>query len=256
MDAWVYTVGSLMGENGEPSEYVAQQMLELMGFASAQEFNSKISEHKRGEIPRDLQEKIIKIFDTTSQDPDPDDPSRTIRISDGIVDALSEVLELDNPFCCLGGPSASDIEVYAMSFEPTDSHVDIPLRIGVSKERFLQPATPSLSEVCAVILQKIIPIATSELFDKWDDLKLDTEYEEFENEWLTECRGTIRNWLQSQGADGELAENNEFLTELGQQMLYLSEGLSVVTRTFVDKDGSECYFWIEGEEEIGLEDDD
>lgn len=256
MDAWVYTTGNLVGENGEPSEHVALQIVNLMGFNSIEEFNHKMSEYKRGEIPRDLQEQIIRIFDTTSQDLDPDDPSRTIRISDGIVDALNEVLELENPFVCAGGANASDIQIFAMSFEPANSYVSISLRIGISKERFLQPAKPELAGICADITKKIIPVSTEEVFDNYHKLELDCEYEEYLDAWLAECRESIRDWLHNQGADGALADDNEFIAELGQQMLYLGEGLSVTTKEFSEQDGSLCYFWIEGEEELGLEDEE
>lgn len=254
MDAWIYSVGSLTGDEGEPSSHIASQMLALIGFESPDAFNSELSKHNRGEIPPNLQRRIINIFET-SEEADNQEIVETIRISDGIVEALDDVLEIKNPFrLCTGVPPAA-ISIYGMSFEPAGENTSINVRLGVSVEKFALPREESLQKICNTLINKIVPIADESLFNKWEDLGNDSEYDEYLDEWLSDARISIRSWLESEGADGGLAENNEFLTELGQQILYLTEGIGITTKSFVDEDGTEHYFWIEGDEESGLEDD-
>jgi hypothetical protein len=254
MDAWIYSVGSLTGDEGDPSSHIASKMLAVIGFESPDAFNSELSKYKRGALPPDLQQRIINIFETGEQSANQESVD-IIRISDGIVEALDDSLEIKSPFrVCAGVPPAA-ISVYSMSFEPAGENTAINVRLGVSIEKYALPREESLQEICSIIINKIVPVSDESLFNKWADLGVDSEYDEYLDEWLSDARISIRSWLESEGADGALAENNEFLTELGQQMLYLTEGIGLTTKTFVDEDGTEHCFWIEGDEESGLEDD-
>ena len=79
----------MLGDEGEPSSYVAEKMLKAMGFSSTEEFNQELSSHKKGELPRDLQERILKMFDIEQTDKSTPYDHEPIRISDGIVESLS-----------------------------------------------------------------------------------------------------------------------------------------------------------------------
>ena len=254
MDGWIYSVGCLTGDEGDPSSHICSKMLAIMGYESTEAFNGELSKHKRGKLPSDLQQRIIKIFDTSGESANQESDD-IIRISDGVVDALDEVLELKSPFSLASGIPPEAINVYGMSFEPTGKSTTVNIRLGVSIEGFALPRDESLNEICSILINKIIPISDESLFNKWDDLELDTEYDEYLDQWLSDARISIRSWLESEGADGTLADNNEFLTELGQQILYLREGIGLTTKSFVDEDGTEHCFWIEGDEESELYDD-
>jgi hypothetical protein len=257
MDAWIYSTGTLASDEGEPTSYVAEKMLEIMGFKSSEDFNKHLSLYKRGELPRELQIRIMALLDLPDANAprnDEEDPEPII-ISNGIVESLEEPVELQNPFACCGGPDASALQIYGMSFEPSGDYTSISLRLGISVKDYLSPRDNSLELICDVLIEKIIPLADETLFNQWDELSSDMEYEDYQKEWLSDSRETIAKWLSSQSLDGSLAHNDSFLAELGQQLLYLTEGIGITTRTFVDDDGTEHCFWIEGEEESGLDDD-
>ena len=254
MDAWIYSVGCLTGDEGDPSSHICSEMLAIMGYESAEGFNSELSKYKRGELPPDLQRRIIKIFDTCGESNN-QEPEDIIRISNGVVDALDEVLELKSPFRLTSGIPPEAINVYGMSFEPAGKSTTVNVRLGVSIEQLALPREESLNEICSLLINKIIPISDESLFNKWDDLGLESDYDEYLDQWLSDSRISIESWLKSEGADGALANNNEFLTELGQQILYLREGVGLTTKPFVDEDGIEHCFWVEGDEESELYDD-
>lgn len=257
MDAWIYSTGTLAGDEGEPTSYIATKMLETMGFSSPEDFNNHLSSFKRGEIPRDLQLRILEIFDLfdTSALRNEEEESETIIISNGIVDILEEPVELLNPFASSGGPDASAIQIYGMSFEPSADYTTVSLRLGISVKDYLRPREIGNQPICKILVDKIIPLADETLFDKWSELGSDIEYDDYKKQWLSDSREMISEWLSTQSIDGSLAHNDSFLEELGQQLLYLTEGIGITTKVFVDEDGTEHCFWIEGEEESGLDDD-
>ena len=65
-------------------------------------------------------------------------------------------------------------------------------------------------------------------------------------------RGLLKAWLVSNGANGELADDDDFAEELGMQVRYMVESIGISTIPFSDADGEEFEFWIEAEEEIGF----
>ena len=257
MDAWIYSTGTLVSDEGEPTSYIATKMLETMGFSSPEDFNKHLSSFKRGGLPRDLQIRILAIFDLIddSAPRSEEEESEAIIISNGIVDELEEPIELLNPFASSGGPNASAIQIYGMSFEPSADYTSISLRIGISVKDYLRPRDIGNEPICNILIDKIIPLADETLFDQWSELSSDMEYDDYKKEWLSDSREMLSKWLSSQSIDGSLAHNDSFLEEMGQQLLYLTEGIGVTTKVFVDEDGTEHCFWIEGEEESGLDDD-
>jgi len=243
----------LLGDEGEPSSYVAEKMLKAMGFSSTEEFNQELSSHKKGELPRDLQERILKMFDIEQTDKSTPYDHEPIRISDGIVESLSQQIELQNPFIC--NLTASTVEIYGMSFEPNGDTTTVSIRAGISIENFLQPRSMELKNICDVITNKLVPLTDESLFNKWDEEGIDLPFEEYQENWLSDSTTTISKWLESQSITPSLSKDIDFLTELGQQCLYLIGGAGLNSKLFEDNDGAEYIFWIEGEEESGFDDD-
>ena len=58
--------------------------------------------------------------------------------------------------------------------------------------------------------------------------------------------------MHSNGANGELADDDDFVEEIGMQVRYMVESIGISTIPFTDEDGEEIEFWIEAEEEIGF----
>ena len=58
--------------------------------------------------------------------------------------------------------------------------------------------------------------------------------------------------MDSNGANRELANDDDFVEEVGMQVRYMVESIGISTIPFTDKDGDEIEFWIEAEEEIGF----
>ena len=51
--------------------------------------------------------------------------------------------------------------------------------------------------------------------------------------------------------DSKLADDSEFLSEIGFQINHMIENIGIITKEFKVDDEEVC-FWLEGEEELGF----
>ena len=60
-----------------------------------------------------------------------------------------------------------------------------------------------------------------------------------------------KEYLSSQMIYSKLAEDSEFLSEIGFQINHMIENIGIITKEFKVDDEEVC-FWLEGEEELGF----
>jgi hypothetical protein len=229
--AWrYYSPGYLASDDIEIGDAVISEILSQTGFESVEEFNALLSTYPRGELPEDLQARLKAIF----QEPTyaADDVPEELTISDGVVTSLEEPLVLRSPFRLATGHEPLGIGIYAMSIEDEGGTYSVNLRAGVSSPKLFEAASTELEGVCAVLIDKLAGGSSEDLGD--------------------EERQLLKDWLDSNGANRELADDDDFVEEVGMQVRYMVESIGISTIPFTDEDGDEIEFWIEAEEEIGF----
>ena len=65
-------------------------------------------------------------------------------------------------------------------------------------------------------------------------------------------KDALTAYLESNGAEGSLIEDDDFLEELWTQVKYVVEYIGITTISFSNDSGDEVYFTVEGEEELGF----
>ena len=189
-----------------------------------------MSTYPRGELPEDLQARLKAIF----QEPNytAEDVPEELTISDGVVTTLEEPLVLRSPFRPAEGHEPLAIGIYAMSIEEEGAAYSVKLRAGISSPKLFEAASEELEGICGVLIDKLSSRSSDDLDD--DEREL------------------LKAWLVSNGANGDLADDDDFAEELGMQVRYMVESIGISTIPFPDEDGEESEFWIEAEEEIGF----
>ena len=102
----------------------------------------------------------------------------------------------------------------------------------MSSPKLFEAASKELEGICAVLIDKLAAGSS-------DDLGEDE-------------RELLKDWLGRNGANNELADDEDFLEEIGMQVTYMVESIGITSIPFTDENGEEIEFWIEGEEEIGF----
>lgn len=229
--AWrYYAPGYLSADDTEIGEEVISQVLSAVGFGSVDEFNSSVGAHARGELPEELQVKLKAIFQEPAYSGE--DVPDQLTVSDGVVTSLEEPLVLRSPFRLADGHEPLEIGIYAMSIEDDGGTYSINLRAGVSSAKLFEAGSKELEGVCSVLIDKLA-------FGNSDDID-------------DQDRELLKAYLDSNGANIDLAVDEDFIEELGMQVRYMVESIGISTIPFTDEEGEEIEFWIEAEEEIGF----
>ena len=229
--AWrYYSPGYLASDDIEIGDEIVSVILSKTGFGNVEEFNTLLSTYPRGELPEDLQARLKAIF----QEPNytAEDVPEELTISDGVVTTLEEPLVLRSPFRLAEGNEPLAIGIYAMSIEEEGGAYSVNLRAGISSPKLFEAASKELEGICGVLIDKLASGSSDDLDD--------------------DERGLLKAWLVSNGANGELADDDDFAEELGMQVRFMVESIGVSTIPFPDEDGEEIELWIEAEEEIGF----
>ncbi len=220
-----YAPGNLESDQVQLDEKVISEMLELMGFNSVEEFNKTLATEQRNNLPTDLQNKIKNIFEP------PDEPIDLWLPETISAETDQASIKFKNPIKALKNPEPLEINIYGMNIEtnPSCNDYTINLRAGISSNKLFEPLTK----------------------DHEPFVRLATEKTEFENINIEE-RQEIIKFLQFNKCNDSLANDNDLLYELGIQIKFLAESIGISTLSFVDADGGEGEFWIDGDEEIGF----
>ena len=197
-----------------------QEMLDMMSFNSIEEFNKILSSFPRGEIPLSIQSKIKNLFHKHIYTEN--DLINEIIISDGCVESLKESIILENPFKIAENIIQPEIEIYAMNIREES----IFLKAGISSECLYEAKESDLSNLCEIFIKSKTTLNSSEL-------------------------SITKDYLSSQMIDSKLADDSEFLLEIGFQINHMIENIGIITKEF-KVDDEEVRFWLEGEEEIGF----
>ena len=118
-----------------------------------------------------------------------------------------------------------------MNISKDYDHFKINLRAGIASNKLFEPLTKDLESFTRLAIEKL-PSGIGKISNSE--------------------RLIIMKFLQLNKCDDSLAIDNDFLYELGMQMLFLVESIGIVTICFTDVDGGEGSFWVEGDEEIGF----
>ncbi len=225
--AWrYYSSAYLVGMNGEYiDELILNQMMNYMSFKSIKELNDTLNSFTRGQIPEAIQKKIKNIF---SYDYSENDLGSFLRISEGCVEAINEDILLENPFTIAEDLIQPEIEIYSFFIEDESSVV---IRAEISSSRLFQPKNEELTALCENLIDKNV----------------------HKENYITEklYRSKIKKYLNDQNIDPNLANDNQFLSELYQQVIYMADCMSITSKLFTYND-EETYFYLEGEEEFGF----
>ena len=229
--AWrYYSPGSLASDDTEISDEIVSEILSKTGFGNVEELNTLVSTYPRGELPEDLQARLKAIFQEPTYTAE--DVPEELTISDGVVTTLEEPLVLRSPFRLAEGHEPLAIGIYAMSIEDEGGTYSVNLRAGVSSPKLFEAASKELEGICAVLIDKLAGGSSDDFGD--DEREL------------------LKDWLDRNGANKELADDEDFVEEIGMQVRYMVESIGISTIPFTDEDGEEIEFWIEAEEEIGF----
>ena len=229
--AWrYYAPGYLSEEDYEIDSKVISEILSHTGFESIKAFNDELNSHERGNLPDELQARLKSIFEQTmySEEEIPEQ----LNISDGIIASLEESIDLEFPFKLAHDHEPLEVDLYAMSIEDEDGTYAVNLRAGISSAKLLEPKSKDLEKVCTVLIDKL----ASGMPDELD----------------SEDKDALTAYLESNGAEGSLIEDDDFLEELGTQVKYVVEYIGITTISFSNDSGDEVYFTVEGEEELGF----
>lgn len=197
-----------------------QEMLELMSFNSIEEFNKILSSLPKGEIPLSIQSKIKNLFHDHIYTEN--DLINEIIICDGCVESLKESIILENPFKIAENIIQPEIEIYAMSIEEES----VFLKAGISSKCLFEAKESDLLNLCEIFVKSKTKLNATEL-------------------------SITKDYLSSQMIDSKLAEDCEFLSEIGFQINHMIENIGIVTKEF-KIDDEEVVFWLESEEELGF----
>ena len=220
--AWrYYSPAYLVGMNGEYiDKEILNQMMNYMSFKSIKELKDTFNSFSRGQIPEEIQKKIKNIF---SYDYSENDLGNFLRISEGCVEAINEDIFVENPFTIAQDLIQPEIEIYSFFIEDESSVV---IRAEISSDRLFQPKDQKLTALCEILIDPNVP-----------------------NEKL--YRSKLKKYLNDQNIDPNLANDNEFLSEIYQQVIYMADCMSITSKSFTYND-EETYFCLEGEEEFGF----
>lgn len=229
--AWrYYAPGYLAADDIEIGDEIVSEILSKVGFGSIEEFNALLSTYPRGELPEELQTRLKAIFQAATY-ADEDVPE-DLTISDGVVTSLKEPLVLRFPFRLAEDHEPLEIGIYAMSIADEGGTYSVNIRAGISSPKLFEAASKELEGICAVLIDKLASGESGDIGDAEREL--------------------LKVWLDSNGANRELADDGDFIEELGMQVRYMVESIGISTIPFTDEEGEEVEFWIEAEEEIGF----
>lgn len=186
--------------------------------------------HDRGGLPEELQSRLKSIFRQPTYNAD--DIPDCLRIGDGVVSSLQVPIYLKSPFRLAQEREPLEIDVYSMSIVDEGGTYSVNFRAGVSSAKLFEAASEDLDSVCALLIDKLASAKSGEIDDS--------------------DKAALRAYLESNGADVELVDDDDFLEELGIQVNFMAESIGISVIAFADDSGEEVEFWIEGDEEIGL----
>ncbi len=229
--AWrYYAPGYLAADDIEIGDEILSEILSRVGFGSVEEFNALLSTYPRGALPEDLQARLKAIFQAPIYTNE--DVPKDLTISDGVVTTLEEPLVLRFPFRLAEDHEPLEIDIYAMSIEAEGAIYSVNIRADISSPKLFEAASKELEGICAVLIDKLASGESGNISD--DEREL------------------LKVWLDSNGANRELADDDDFIEELGMQVRYMVESIGISTIPFTDEEGEQIDFWIEAEEEIGF----
>ena len=218
-------------DQASPSLAVMAKMLSDMGYESASDLNNEINKHQRYSIPENLQSKIRKIFDGHGERPDPIDVSKEIHISDGCVSSLRESVSFENPLIVAKDPDPFKVFIAGFGIEELDGYANIYFRGAIFCDKYFQPASKKLVELCVILIDKVAP----------------------REELSTDEKAVIAKYLEGNGIKGSLAEDEEFIEEIAFQLRHLNESMGQSTKDYIDTDNEDLEVVFYGEDdEIGF----
>jgi len=219
--AWrYYAPAYLESDDGETEIPLAivDNILDIIGYSSIDEFNNEMNKYNRGEIPEMVQNKLRRIFlghDEIIEEQFPE----SLNV-EGVGELPSPLVKIPNPEPCI-------IEIYAISIEKTEDELfEIPIRIGISCSKFLAPK-PDYERLSSLLIEG-------------DAEKLNEDDRDVVLKWFSE--GGDENEDFDEVFDSAATSLRETIEEL----------MGIVSIDFEDEDGDEFVFYVTGEEEIGF----
>lgn len=225
-----YGPGYLYADDCEINDTVISQILSVADFESVEAFNDELGAHDRGELPEALQAKLMAIFSEPTYSGE--DIPNHLTIGDGVVSSLQDSVQLRCPFKLARNHQPLEIEIYAMCIDSEGETYTVNLMAGVSSVNLFEAASEDLEPVCSVLIDKLASSRSRGIDDS--------------------DKAVLRAYLESNGADGQLVDDDDFVEELGTQVRYIVESIGISTIPFCNDSGEEVEFWIEAEEEIGF----
>ena len=210
---------------GRPNKNDIKHILKIIGFDSIREFNNASKHDGAFNINKQLQEKLISIFEISK-------PSSfdEIMIYKGWYD-----LENNIKFPFELSPNVSEqsifirdsfIEKFYNTETSTDDYIFY-IRASISYDNFLQPRKDSFNEICTLLARGKPP----------------------EIDQLTKNEFNIfKSYLFEETGNLKLVENKDFIEKLFDQVHYLPENIFLETKKLIIDQEEVCFF-VEGEEE-------
>ena len=220
-----YTPGYLSDDLGRPNKNDIKHILKIIGFDSIREFNSASEHDGAYSINKQLQEKLISIFDISK-------PSSFDEI---MIYKSWYSLENNIKFPFELSPNVSEksifirdsfIEKFYNAETSTDDYIFY-IRASVSHRSFFQPRKDSFNEICT-LLARGKPQEIDQLTKNDFDI--------------------IKSYLYEETGNLKLVENKDFIEKLFDQVHYLPENIFLETKK-LSIDQEEVSFFVEGEEE-------
>lgn len=225
-----YDPGFLTSDDTEIDNEIVSQLLSAAGFKSAEEFNAVLGSYPRGELPEDLQVRLKAIFRVPAYTAE-DVPDK-LTISEGNVTTLEKPLVLQSPFRLAEGHEPLQIGIYAMSIEDDGGIYTVGLSADISSRRLFEAASEELEGICSILIDKLGSGASSDIDD--------------------EDRELLKTWLESNCANTDLVDDEDFLEELGMLVRFIVESIGITSIPFTNAHGDDIELYIEGDEEISF----
>jgi len=220
-----YKPGYLTDELGRPNKNDIKHILKIIGFDSIREFNNASKHYGKFSVNKQIQEKLISIFDIHK--PSSFDEIMIFKSWYSLENNIKFPFELS--------PNVSEQSIFIRDsfiekFHNTEIYRDdyiFYIRASISYSSFLQPRKDSFNEICTLLARGKPP--------EIDQLT--------KNEF-----NIIKSYLFEETGNLKLVENKDFIEKLFDQVHYLPENIFLETKKLIIDQEEVCFF-VEGEEE-------
>ena len=214
---------------GRPNKNDIKHILKIIGFDSIREFNNASKHDGAYSINKQLQEKLISIFEISK--PSSFDEIMIYKSWYGLENNIKFPFELS--------PNVSEQSIFIRDtfiekFHNTETSTDdyiFYIRASISYDSFLQPRKDSFNEICTLLARGKPP--------KIDQLT--------KNDF-----DIIKSYLYEETGNSKLVDNEDLLKDLFQQVYDLPERIGLCTKVFLIDEEEKAFFLISEEESISI----